>query len=90
MGGAEPTLYGLDDAEGQAEVIFVEGEIDKLSLEVAGLRNAVRSLGMPVKRHCLWAATSVLVQNCPSRSACRPSCVSLTMCEIDPAVSRAG
>ena len=42
MGGAEPTLYGLDDAEGQAEVIFVEGEIDKLSLEVAGLRNAVR------------------------------------------------
>lgn len=41
MGGAEPSLYGLDDVEGQSEIIFVEGEIDKLSLEVAGLRNVV-------------------------------------------------
>ena len=53
MGGAEPSLYGLDDAEGQAEIIFVEGEIDKLSLEVAGLCNAVRAW-----HACEWSTPS--------------------------------
>ncbi len=39
--GAEKVFYGLDDIKGKEEVIIVEGEIDKLSLEVAGLKNVV-------------------------------------------------
>lgn len=38
---AEKIYYGLDDIAGQTEVIICEGEIDKLSFEVAGLRNVV-------------------------------------------------
>lgn len=34
--GAEKILYGLDDVAGETEIIFVEGEMDKLSLEEAG------------------------------------------------------
>ena len=41
MAGAEKILYGLNDIAGKEEVIIVEGEIDKLSLEEAGLTNAV-------------------------------------------------
>lgn len=37
---AEKTLYGRDDIEGDT-LIWVEGEIDKLSAEVAGFRNCV-------------------------------------------------
>ncbi len=36
VAGAEKVLYGHDDAAGQPEVIIVEGEMDKLALEVAG------------------------------------------------------
>lgn len=39
--GAERILYGLPDIAGAQTIIWVEGEIDKLSLEVAGFRNAV-------------------------------------------------
>lgn len=39
--GAERILYGLDDIAGLTTVIWVEGEIDKLSLEVAGFTNVV-------------------------------------------------
>ena len=39
-GGAERALYGLDDIEGDT-LIFCEGEIDKLSLEVAGYTSVV-------------------------------------------------
>lgn len=39
VGGAERILYGMDDIA--ATTIFVEGEIDKLSLEVAGFRNVL-------------------------------------------------
>jgi len=39
--GAEKILYGLDDVVGATDVIFVEGEIDKLSLEEAGFSNVV-------------------------------------------------
>jgi twinkle protein len=39
-GGAERIFYGLDDIEGD-ELIIVEGEIDKLSLEVAGYTSVV-------------------------------------------------
>ena len=45
LAGAEPLLYGLDDAKGCAEVVFVEGEIDKLSLATAGIHNTVRLAG---------------------------------------------
>lgn len=39
--GAERILYGLDDIQDQAVIIWVEGEIDKLSVEVAGFKNCV-------------------------------------------------
>lgn len=39
VGGAERILYGLDDVE--PITVVVEGEIDKLSVEVAGFRNCV-------------------------------------------------
>ncbi|XP_027114500.1 primase homolog protein-like isoform X4 [Coffea arabica] len=39
--GTEKTLYGLDDIKEADEVIIVEGEIDKLSLEEAGISNCV-------------------------------------------------
>lgn len=39
--GAERVLYGLDDVARSDTVIWVEGEIDKLSLEVAGFTNVV-------------------------------------------------
>ncbi len=39
--GAETCLYGLDDLFDQDDVLIVEGEIDKLSLEVAGYENCV-------------------------------------------------
>lgn len=39
--GAETCLYGLDDIGDSEDLIFVEGEIDKLSCEVAGFTNCV-------------------------------------------------
>ncbi|XAR50774.1 DNA helicase [Bertholletia excelsa] len=39
--GAEKILYGLDDIKEADEIIIVEGEIDKLSMEEAGFRNCV-------------------------------------------------
>jgi twinkle protein len=39
--GAELILYGVDDIDPEKPLIFVEGEIDKLSAEVAGYRNCV-------------------------------------------------
>lgn len=39
--GAERILYGMDDCTGYDILIIVEGEIDKLSLEVAGYINCV-------------------------------------------------
>jgi len=38
--GCEPVLYGLDDID-PAQLIWVEGELDKLALEVAGYRSVV-------------------------------------------------
>eukprot|EP00963_Diacronema_lutheri_P011087 scaffold1318_cov362-Pavlova_lutheri.AAC.1 len=37
----EKIFYGLDDIKGQKEIIVVEGELDKLALEVAGYTNVV-------------------------------------------------
>ncbi|XP_054777888.1 primase homolog protein-like isoform X2 [Prosopis cineraria] len=39
--GTDKILYGHDDISDAAEIIIVEGEIDKLSLEEAGFRNCV-------------------------------------------------
>ena len=39
--GCEKVYFGLDDVEGAQDIIIVEGEIDKLSLEEAGLKNVV-------------------------------------------------
>lgn len=39
--GAELCLYGLDDIEDHTTLIFVEGELDKLAIEVAGFTNCV-------------------------------------------------
>ncbi|KAK7246190.1 hypothetical protein RIF29_41050 [Crotalaria pallida] len=39
--GTEKILYGVDDISNAAEIVIVEGEIDKLSLEEAGFRNCV-------------------------------------------------
>ncbi|KAK2981400.1 hypothetical protein RJ640_017988 [Escallonia rubra] len=39
--GAEKILYGLDNIKSVDELIIVEGEIDKLSMEQAGLLNCV-------------------------------------------------
>ena len=38
--GCSQILYALDDIKDAAEIIIVEGEMDKLSLEVAGFSNA--------------------------------------------------
>ncbi|KAK7246188.1 hypothetical protein RIF29_41048 [Crotalaria pallida] len=37
----EKIFYGLDDIEGESDIIIVEGEIDKLAMEEAGFRNCV-------------------------------------------------
>ncbi|KAE9599195.1 putative DNA helicase [Lupinus albus] len=34
-------FYGLDDIEGESDIIIVEGEMDKLAMEEAGFRNCV-------------------------------------------------
>ncbi len=39
--GAAKLFYGLDDMKGQGGVFIVEGEIDKLSCEMAGFENAI-------------------------------------------------
>ena len=38
---AEQTLYGLDDIADVKTAVIVEGELDKLALEEAGIRNVV-------------------------------------------------
>ena len=40
-GGCELVLYGLDDIQAGESLIWVEGEVDKLSVEAAGFLNAV-------------------------------------------------
>jgi twinkle protein len=39
--GAEIIFYGLDDIAGVESAIIVEGELDKLALEEAGMRNVI-------------------------------------------------
>lgn len=48
--GTDKILYGIDDISQASEIIIVEGEIDKLSLEEAGFRNCVSvPVGAPGK-----------------------------------------
>ncbi|KAL2603741.1 hypothetical protein AAZV13_09G027400 [Glycine max] len=48
--GADKILYGIDDISQASEIIIVEGEIDKLSLEEAGFQNCVSvPVGAPEK-----------------------------------------
>ena len=39
--GAEKIMFGLDDIVGAREIVIVEGEMDKLALEQAGIKNVV-------------------------------------------------
>lgn len=39
--GARLVFYGYDDCRGKDEIIIVEGEFDKLALEVCGLKNVL-------------------------------------------------
>ena len=39
--GAEKIVFGLDDTRGAREIVVVEGEMDKLALEQAGIKNVV-------------------------------------------------
>lgn len=39
--GAKLTFYGIDDVAGCDEIIIVEGELDKLALEVCGYKNVI-------------------------------------------------
>ena len=39
--GAEKIMFGLDDIAGAREIVIVEGEMDKLALEQAGIKNVV-------------------------------------------------
>lgn len=41
VSGCERTLYGLDDIKGAETVVIVEGELDKLAVEAAGIRECV-------------------------------------------------
>lgn len=41
VAGADKILFGLDDIANQPEIIIVEGEMDKLALEEAGILNVV-------------------------------------------------
>ncbi|XP_004295445.1 PREDICTED: primase homolog protein [Fragaria vesca subsp. vesca] len=43
--GSEKILYGIDDINDATEIIIVEGEIDKLSMEEAGFFNCVSAPG---------------------------------------------
>lgn len=39
--GARLTFYGLDDVAKLADIVIVEGEFDKLALEVCGMKNVI-------------------------------------------------
>lgn len=62
--GAERILYGMDDVTGDT-IIFVEGEIDKLSIEVAGFLNCVSVPdGAPSPTAKNYASKFEFLENC--------------------------
>lgn len=64
---AEKTLYGYDDIDNTVTII-TEGELDKLSLEVAGYKNAVSVPdGAPSPQAKTYAAKFDFLDNCKER-----------------------
>lgn len=62
--GAERILYGMDDVPGDT-IIFVEGEIDKLSVEVAGFLHCVSVPdGAPSPTAKNYASKFEFLENC--------------------------
>ncbi len=63
--GAEKIFYGLDDIAGHEEIIIVEGEIDKLSFEVAEYKNVISVPdGAPSLQAKSYEAKFSYIQNC--------------------------
>lgn len=63
--GAEKIFYGLDDIVGQYTVIIVEGEIDKLSFEVAGYTNVLSVPdGAPLPTAKSYESKFNYIENC--------------------------
>lgn len=53
-------LYGLDDVVGAADIVVVEGEMDKLALEEAGVRNVVSVRPRARQRGLRWLGAGSL------------------------------
>ena len=65
--GAEPTFYGFDDLDNELSVI-TEGEIDKLSCEVAGFKNSVSvPAGAPSPDAKSYSSKFDFLGNCKDR-----------------------
>lgn len=63
--GAEKVFYGLDDINGHEEVVIVEGEIDKLSFEVAGPTNVLSVPdGAPALNAKSYESKFSYIENC--------------------------
>jgi twinkle protein len=63
--GAERVLYGMDDCNGHETLIIVEGEIDKLSVEVAGFVNCVSVPdGAPSPKSKDYTSKFSFLENC--------------------------
>lgn len=62
--GAERIFYGMDDVDGEIAVI-VEGEIDKLSMEVAGLKQCISVPdGAPSPKSKDYSSKFEFLENC--------------------------
>jgi len=65
--GAEKILYGIDDILLNDEIIIVEGEIDKLSMEMAGYENVVSVPdGAPATNTKSYESKFSYLDNCAS------------------------
>ena len=63
--GAEKVFYGLDDISGHEEIVIVEGEIDKLSFEVAGFTNVLSvPEGAPAPDTKSFVSKFKFIENC--------------------------
>jgi twinkle protein len=65
---AEKVFYGLDDIKGEDTIIIVEGEIDKLALEVAGFKNVISVPdGAPSPESNMYETKFKYIGNCEER-----------------------
>ncbi len=63
--GAEKTFYGLDDIKGCKEIIIVEGEMDKLAFEEAGIFNVISvPEGAPALNTKSYSSKFDFIPNC--------------------------